>query len=847
MNAHQNNRFPTEADQDLQGRLASFLDLLKGTIVFAGGHNIGAGSAAAALKALLPRAQRAVRASKRPICVGLFGESQVGKSFLVSELARGSDDRLYVVDPEIQRGIRPDPEKKRWVDGKSDGHIDFLNYINPEEKTESTAVICRFTRASLLSPIRGDTIIAQVLSHRSLLRSLVQGFVAECAWDADDEDSLQPQLQIWSDLLSRAPIGQNRRSDFVWCLEEIWSYVKANHRSHPYYALLLKSEVLDQLSDIADIPDPMDRFTIATMLWGGSTFAPLGRVYRIVLSALGRLRFASHIEVPIEVVARGTEGPVYAKLLSGLLDDGREKIPVLARPENDDPVAAELTVPELCAVISELHLPIMRLTATEHDLLDKADILDFPGAKSHKVGHGYRPRNLEGAEGNEAVGAILKRGKLTCLFEHFCEEREVTVLLLCLSIGKYEVAVLPKQILHWIATRYPGYPELRKKDALSPSHFVVMTQFDRFLEPREAKSRTRQNFWSNYFDEIVRHLEGTISRKWFSEWYRPKEESPPQPFNNVYWVFNPLKCAGWSNIKKHLQAAFDEYMRSELVKKYIRDPRRHWQSAASFENPGTAFLREAVFRKLSPELKRSELVDELHALVSAAINILDVHHTPEDGTGRKRKARHAADRLITELKDNLRMLTFGPLLKKLLLDAALVDEVLDVLEKGDPEVEDFVDRLVDVWLRQMLATLEDPTVATALRIGPSSLSTLVEELAIRAHGDDFRTGLIDSLRFFFQSLLGVSFYRHTIRQVCSKQWNDFVLTLGSEIAVPVMPTLPPKLSYRRPFDRWFAHWQDAVPRMYEENTGLSSELPAWNEDLGGLLTELKDLKKSIDH
>src|ERR1041384_3626898 len=75
-------------------------------------------------------ARRYEKASKRPLCIGVFGPSQVGKSYLVSALARKGAKPLMVM---------------------LDKDRDFLKDINPEAEQEATGLVTRFS----VNPVGG--------------------------------------------------------------------------------------------------------------------------------------------------------------------------------------------------------------------------------------------------------------------------------------------------------------------------------------------------------------------------------------------------------------------------------------------------------------------------------------------------------------------------------------------------------------------------------------------------------------------------------------------------------------------------------------------------------------------
>jgi hypothetical protein len=73
------------------------------------------------------------KAAERPMCVGVFGPSQAGKSYLVSVLARRGHTLTAVFD-----GDRPE--------------LDFLSDLNPSGGNESTGLVTRFTIHKTATP-----------------------------------------------------------------------------------------------------------------------------------------------------------------------------------------------------------------------------------------------------------------------------------------------------------------------------------------------------------------------------------------------------------------------------------------------------------------------------------------------------------------------------------------------------------------------------------------------------------------------------------------------------------------------------------------------------------------------
>ena len=91
-------------------------------------------------------ARKLEQAVARPMCVGVFGPSQAGKSYLVSVLARPGEKPL-IAD----------------FDGQG---IDFIAEINPEGGKESTGLVTRFSLTRQAHP-PGFPVCLRLLSERT--------------------------------------------------------------------------------------------------------------------------------------------------------------------------------------------------------------------------------------------------------------------------------------------------------------------------------------------------------------------------------------------------------------------------------------------------------------------------------------------------------------------------------------------------------------------------------------------------------------------------------------------------------------------------------------------------------
>lgn len=119
------------------------------------------------------------QAAVRKMCVGVFGPSQSGKSYLISALASNAAGVLL-------------------ADFCGAEH-DFIKEINPEGGKESTGLVTRFTTTRPEGVSAAYPIRLRLLSETDVARVLANTYYADCDHkDAPDADALRaPPWRPW--------------------------------------------------------------------------------------------------------------------------------------------------------------------------------------------------------------------------------------------------------------------------------------------------------------------------------------------------------------------------------------------------------------------------------------------------------------------------------------------------------------------------------------------------------------------------------------------------------------------------------------------------------------------------
>ena len=172
------------------------------------------------LRDLSLRAKKLHFAAARPACLGFFGPSQAGKSFLVGALLSHELGSLEVI--------------------ARDRKLDFLSKINPAKGVESTGVVTRFSSRPVSPPLAQGDFLCRLLSLETLLASMATGFLVECTSPHVEADLVETCLRD-----ARLAQGPAAPAAFREAWETVWHDLGKKYQDrHPYLAELRRHTTL---------------------------------------------------------------------------------------------------------------------------------------------------------------------------------------------------------------------------------------------------------------------------------------------------------------------------------------------------------------------------------------------------------------------------------------------------------------------------------------------------------------------------------------------------------------------------------------------------------------------------
>ena len=594
------------------------------------GESVGVASEADSLIENTRRARLAARriggAMHRRNCVGVFGPSQAGKSYLVSALARRQDAPLKI---DFGGEIR-----------------DFLKEINPAGDRESTGLVTRFTRHK--GEVDPDyPVELRLLSETDLVKIIANSFLSDfdpnnMSIELPDEDEIRAAIRKAE---QEAHAGQGARHLDEIELFDLAEYFRRHFKSR--VGALDRSDYWQAVIRVAGRLPVAGRAQLFSMLWGG--LQPFTDLFISLATALERIGNPPEARAALSgLVPREAGDPpqpstiIDVAVLSRLnsAEDAQDTVPLKPVFKDGPGEPAALPRATLTALIAEVKLVMVD---APWPFFEHTDLLDFPGARSR-----LKLTDLPPAEDERErqLRELFLRGKIAYLFQRFTDELELTAMLLCMPPSVQEVKDLAGMVRSWIETTHGATPALRSR--VRNALFLVLTKFDlEFLEKGGETADSRRGKWDRRLHSSFLELYG--KDHWPHDW-------DGKPFDNTIFLRNPgmkqvhlMDYADVENLVESgpaaqsanvIQQYRDAFTGSALVQKHFADRDAVWDAAMQPNDGGVEYLVGRLSEVLDPELKRRQGTERLLEAVSRLENALRrFYHDGGEAARRERDQR----------------------------------------------------------------------------------------------------------------------------------------------------------------------------------------------------------------
>ncbi len=393
--------------------------------------------------------------------IGLYGQSQAGKSHLMNALLAGENGRI-----ETLLG----------------NHIlDYVSHINPGD--QASGVITRFSR-------QADIIDPQWPVQLTLLSEaeLIKIAALSAAHDPVPWDQQQILTHLHSLSMHRQPHAvDGLTGDDVVALWDAMARFDAK-ADKPRALHFWPAAV-----DLAPCLSVDDRARLFSVLWGEA--AHTTAFYRHFAHALQQSGCAAQLLAPLSVLVDDhllpADGIMSPLTLSGEFETESHGQTVMVCPLENGKAGTpfEIALADLALLSVELLVPLM--SAPQEALFEQVDLLTFPADIDTQTLS--RPHSL--------LSPALLQAKNACLLERYTDSQQVNLLMVCTAAGSREsVKRVGKALDHWVKQTQGENAQVRSRR--KPGLIWALTPFDQRITHGE------------HFDEAVQRYVGTPGDAW---------------------------------------------------------------------------------------------------------------------------------------------------------------------------------------------------------------------------------------------------------------------------------------------------------------------------------------------
>jgi hypothetical protein len=566
-------------------------------------------------------------ASKDRPSVAIFGQSQVGKSYLVKNIARPHGSGLF--------------EIKLPGDKKS---LSFINDINPlGNGAESSGVVTRFTTAETVSNVNYP-IKVQLFNQLDIAAILANGYLLDLKdWKNPEYGSKDKIADLFESLKkSESPASDLSEDD----LYDFVEYMESNLMHLTVTSSLQKAGYFDMLKSNLLKINVDDRCKVLELLWCNNSF--MTDLFVRLTEGLKMMDYSNHVLVSEYAITPTTETIIDVQRVKEIFDSTEElpAIDVLV----DDKKTLQIARSIFSCLSKEVELCIANdfSSDSKRSFMSECDVLDFPGSKSReKIGEEVFDLNA-----NEEKLQLFIRGKVSYLFDSYTFRQKVSSLMYCMDNSPPEDQEAPARLKKWINIYVGNGSEARSERANAISNILkdenvlhstisplmlVLTKFNvemaMFWEGQETDIKKHDSKWEARLERNFNEfMSRPVSDKWVENWYGENS-----PFKFVFPIRDPNHSKSFFDSKDGEETGINEdhkiiiksmgqsFTTSEVVRTYVPDHEKVWKELISPGGIGTDNLFNYLAPAAHPSITYTRLYGELQKIVGGLRNMLMPH------------------------------------------------------------------------------------------------------------------------------------------------------------------------------------------------------------------------------
>lgn len=583
--------------------------------------------------------------SKEKSSVAAFGESQMGKSYLIGAILSSNNQQFMVTDGNKE--------------------YNFIEDINPStdnSQREATGVVTRFTINKKNTP--KGYLETQLLSIADIVLIMCEAFYHQLMYsDKNIRDKEYINTVLHSIECSKNAIKKDfiSEDDIIDIKEYITSGTLAKSCTN-----ILHSEIFDFLLHNINYLSLEQLKRIFKLFWNEEEH--ISKVFDDLMKCHEKLNFSQVVYSEFISVLKDNGSLLDVDRLDEMYVGDRKSLNVKVISQTE-PISVEKSF--FSALIAELTFVIDSDCIPEDEkvrtFLKYVDILDFPGARRPEE---VKIDNID----DHQLSLIIRRGKVSYLFNKYSSSKRISSLLFCQNQNDSKSSGMGYVLDDWVKKNVgetvKDRNEYVRQISLSPL-FIISTWFncDLVCESVDAPNneKHKKDRWIGRFETVLENQVLKSNGKkdhWFNNW-----TSEGEAFRNIYLLrdfkFSDKIFEGWNpkgNIgeqrerenkqyKNFLTDLRQSFLDCDFVKEHFVDPVKSWDYAATIGNDGTKLIIEDLNKiaKNISNARENKLQKDILSVLKEFVNLLFEYYHPEDKTEKLKLVKRQIRNTIIEL------------------------------------------------------------------------------------------------------------------------------------------------------------------------------------------------------
>lgn len=535
--------------------------------------------------------------------IAAFGESQMGKSYLVSAM---------LSEPGTPFMVRNGNDYYNF--------IDEINPSAPNSTIEATGVVTRFTTNQKKDAVPDGFLKVRLLSVTDIVLVLAEAYYNQVVRNIREYDK--------KDYINERIKGVCLNTNVNSLLSEVdVSYIEDYFRTsigENCNHVLLSNLFPFLMRNVKNISNET-LLSLLTLIWNENE--DFNRLFYDILRTYQELNYQPICYVEFKSVLRkyGTLLDV-ARLDEMYPEPGSTKVKdfigdaAVKLSQN----GSEKTVKKsfLSALIAELNIQVESdNNLSGREFLKKLDILDFPGLKPKQT------RNEDELSKGLNLSTVYRRGKVTYLFNKYSRAKRISSLLFCHNNNDSKDCTMGSVIQDWVSNNVGKTASDRKTylDNIGGSPlFVISTWFNKDLDyNNESVDADLNERWDRRFKTVLsKDVLQSLGKPdhWFNSWTTTEKS-----FSTIFMLrdfkYSKAIYAGYNPDKKieegdaivhekfpnYLQQLKESFVQNDFVREHFRNPGVSWDESATSKNDGTKpIMRE--LNRIAPQMLSAQLL-----------------------------------------------------------------------------------------------------------------------------------------------------------------------------------------------------------------------------------------------